>query len=313
MINQGRRTWGALGFTTQGRYTAMMHDLFRMMGASAIMYEAGKNALGVDLSRGLSGQTLYESTIVGPMLLEGKEKVAYHLPIPPAGDILMDAVNALTQDDVSLIGTMLPRFVPGGIGLSRILNAAPRFTPPTGWLGGLQQESADWTAMNPQGQVPIYRADGSLLEYRSAPRTILGSLGFNSYMFKNDQALNQFLVKNRQAVVDERRKYLDAVLANDMGKASRIKAAFEKRFKFPLSVSKDQVDRAIQLREVPLKERMYQRMSPEMRPQVRPYLAERLESLKSRTPEELDLSTAEKARVLPSTFESYDPYQFVTE
>jgi len=313
MINQGRRTWGALGFTTQGRYTAMMHDLFRMMGASAIMYEAGKNALGVDLSRGLSGQTLYESTIVGPMLLEGKEKVAYHLPIPPAGDILMDAVNALTQDDVSLIGTMLPRFVPGGIGLSRILNAAPRFTPPTGWLGGLQQESADWTAMNQQGQIPIYRSDGSLLEYRSAPRTILGSLGFNSYMFKNDQALNQFLVKNRQAVVDERRKYLDAVLANDMGKASRIKAAFEKRFKFPLSVSKDQVDRAIQLREVPLKERMYQRMSPEMRPQVRPYLAERLESLKSRTPEELDLSTAEKARVLPSTFESYDPYQFVTE
>lgn len=313
MINQGRRTWGALGFTTQGRYTAMMHDLLRMMGASAIMYEAGKNALGVDLSRGLSGQTLYESTIVGPMLLEGREKVAYHLPIPPAGDILMDAVNALTQDDVSLLGSMLPRFVPGGVGLSRVLNAAPRFTPPTGWLGGLQQESADWSAMNAQGQIPIYRSDGSLLEYRSAPRTILGSLGFNSYMFKNDQALNQFLVKNRQAVVDERRKYLDAVLANNMGKAAQIKAAFEKRFKFPLSVSKDQVDRSIQLREVPLKERMYQRMSPEMRPQVRPFLAERLETLKSETPEQLDLSTAEKARMLPSSFGEFDPYQFVTD
>lgn len=313
MINQGRRTWGALGFTTQGRYTAMMHDFLRMMGASAIIYEAGKNTLGVDFSRGLSGQTLYESTIVGPMLLEGKDRMGYHLPLPPAGDILMDAVSALTEDDVSMMGMMLPRFIPGGIGLSRMLSAAPRLSPPTGWFGGLQQESADWTKMNPQGQVPIYRADGSLLEYRSASRTILGSLGFNSYMFNNDKALNQFLVKNRQAVVDERRKYLDAVLSNDMGKAGRIKAAFEKRFKFPLSVTKEQVDRAIQLREVPLKERMYQRMTPDIRPQVRPYLAERLESMKSRTPEELDLSTAEKARVLPSTFETYDPYSVVTD
>ena len=312
MIDQGRRTWGLTGFTTQGRYTAMTHDLIRMMGASAIMYEAGKNALGVDLSRGLSGQTLYESTIVGPLLVEGKDRAAYHLPVPPAGDILFDAVGALTQDDASLMGVFLPRFLPGGIALSRALSMAPQIAPPTGWLGGLQRESADWSNMQ-QGQVPIYRKDGSLLEYRSAARTILGGLGFNSYMFKNDQELNRFLIKNRQAVVDERRKYLDAVLSNDMGKAARVKAAFEKRFKFPLSVSKDQVDRAIQLREVPLKERMYQRMTPDIRPQVRPYLTERLETLKSRTPEELDLSTAEKARVLPSTFETYDPYQFVTD
>jgi len=312
MINQGRRTWGATGFTTQGRYSAMAHDLMRMMGTSAILYEAGKNALGIDLSRGLSGQTLYESTIVGPMLLEGKERMSYHLPIPPAGDIVMDAVNALTSDDVSLLGMALPRFVPGGVGLSRLLTSAPRLSPPTGWLGGLQREYADWNQIQ-NGQVPIYRSDGSLMEYRSAAKTILGSLGFNSYMFKNDQALNQFLVKNRQAVVDERRKYLDAVLSNDMGKAAKVKNAFEKRFKFPLSVSKEQIDRAVQLREVPLKERMYQRMPPQMRPQVRPFLLERLENLKSRTPEELDLSTAEKARVLPSTFESYDPYQFVTE
>lgn len=313
MINQGRRTWGLTGFETQGRYSAMLHDFVRMMGASAVIYEAGKNALGVDLSRGLSGQTLYESTIVAPMILEGKDRIAYHLPIPPAGDILMDAASALTEDDVSLLGTMLPRFVPGGIGLSRLLNIAPRFATPSGFLGGLQRESADWTQMNDQGQVPIYRADGSLLEYRSATRSILGSLGFNSYMFKNDQALNQFLVKNRQAVVDERRKYLDAVLGNNLDRANRIKANFEKRFKFPLSVSKMQVDKALELREVPLKERMYKRMTPAMRPQVRPYLEERLETLKSRTPEELDLSTARKARVLPSTFDTFDPYSAVTE
>lgn len=312
MINQGRRTWGALGFTTQGRYTAMAHDLMRMMGTSAILYEAGKNALGIDLSRGLSGQTLYESTIVAPMLLEGKEKMAYHLPIPPAGDILMDAANAITSDDVSILGQALPRFVPGGIGLSRLLTSAPRLSSPQGWLGGLQREYADW-GQSMQGQVPIYRADGSLLEYRSTAKTILGSLGFNSYMFRNDQELNRFLVKNRQAVVDERRKYLDAVLSNNMGKANAVKDAFEKRFKFPLSVTKEQIDRAIQLREVPLKERMYQRMPPQMRPQVRPYLMERLDQLKSRTPEELDLSTAEKARVLPSTFQAYEPYQYVTD
>jgi hypothetical protein len=308
MINQGKRTWGVTGFETQGRFSSMMHDLTRMMGTSAIVYEAGKNLLGADLSRGLSGQTLYESTIVAPMLLEGKDKLAYHLPIPPAGDIIMDAANALTSEDVSVLGAALPRFVPGGVGLSRLLNIAPRVTTQQGWLGGLQKESADWGAMNAQGQIPIYRPDGSLLEYRSAAKTVLGGLGFNSYVQKNDQELNQFLVKNRQGVVDERRKYVDAVLSNDMGKANGIKIQFEKRFKFPLSVTKVQMDRAIQMREVPLKERMYSRISPEMRPQVRPFLAERLETLKSRTPEELDLSTAKKASLLPSTFQTYDPY-----
>ena len=96
---------------------------------------------------------------------------------------------------------------------------------------------------------------------------------------------------------------MDAVLNNDMGKASKVKANFEKRFKFPLSVSKAQVDSAIQMREVPLKERMYNRITPDFRSKVRPYLIDRLDTLKSRSAEELDLSTAQKARVLPSTFD----------
>lgn len=313
MVNQGRRTWGLTGFETQGRWTAMAHDFMRMMGTGAIVYEIGKNTAGMDLSRGLPGQTLYESTIVGPMLLEPDSDLAYNLPMSPAFDIISDAFKAVTEDDVSLLGSMAPRFVPGGIAASRLLNVAPRVFEPRGWAGGLQRESADWSAMNEQGQVPIYRADGSLLEYRSAAKTVLGALGLNTYMFKTDQELNSFLVKNRQAVIDERRKYMDAMLGNNMEKANRIKMNFEKRFKFPLSVSKEQVDRALQLREIPLKERMYQRISKDFRPVVRPYLEERLESLKARTPEELDLSAKEKMRVLPSTFETYDPYSAVTE
>jgi hypothetical protein len=285
----------------------------RMMGTSAIVYEVGKNLAGIDLSRGLAGNALYESTIVGPLLVEGPDKAAYNLPLSPALSVIQDSFQALTDEDTSLIGTVLPRFVPGGIAASRLMNAMPRIFETKGWAGGLQRESADWSAVNADGQVPIYRSDGSLLEYRSAARTILGGLGFNSYMFKTDQELNAFLVKNRQAVVDERRKYVDAILANDMAKAARIQNAFQQRFKFPLSVSKAQMDSAIQLREVPLKERMYQRLSADFRPVVKPYLVERLETLKSRTPEELDLSTAEKARLLPSTFGSYDPYQFVTD
>ncbi len=308
MVNQGRRTWGVTNFETQGRFPAMMHDMFRMMGTGAIVYEVGKNLAGIDLSRGLAGQTLYESTIVGPLMVEPDSDAAYNLPLSPAFSTIRDAAQALMEDDVSLIGTLAPRFVPGGIAASRFLNSAPRIFEPRGFAGGLQRESADWSAMNEQGQIPIYRGDGSILEYRSAAKTVLGSLGFNSYMFQNDKALNGFLVKNRQAVIAERRKYVDALLANNLGKANQIKAGFEKRFKFPLSVSKQQMDSAIQLREVPLKERMYQRLQPQMRPIVRPYLEERLDSLKSRTPEELDLSTAEKARNLPSSFETFNPF-----
>ena len=313
MVNQGRRTWGLTGFETQSRFGAMAHDFMRMMGTGAVVYELGKNAAGVDVSRGLPTQTLYESTIVGPLVLEPDSDVAYNLPLSPAFDVIRDAAQAITQDDVSLLGSMAPRFIPGGIAVSRALNSAPRIFEPKGFAGGLQRESADWTAMNEQGQVPIYRADGSLLEYRSAAKTVLGALGLNTYMFKTDQELNAFLVKNRQGVIDERRKYMDAVLSNNMERASKVKANFEKRFKFPLSVSKEQVDRALQLREIPLKERMYQRISKDFRPVVRPYLEERLDTLKARTPEELDLSAKEKMRVLPSTFETYDPYSAVTE
>tara|TARA_R100000654_G_scaffold14463_5_gene31163 strand:- start:4471 stop:8415 length:3945 start_codon:yes stop_codon:yes gene_type:complete len=313
MIDQGRRTWGALGFTTQGRYTAMAHDLMRMMGTSAIIYEVGKNAAGVDMSRGLAGQAMYESSTVAPFLLEEESNASYNLPLSPAFDVVVDSFRAITDDDKSLIGSLAPRFIPGGISFSRMLNVAPRIADQKGYLGGLQRESADWGAMNEQGQIPIYRADGSLLEYRSAAKTIMGAMGFGTYMFQNDKELNSFLVKNRQAVIDERRKYLDAVLANNMSKAAGVKANFEKRFKFPLTITKDQVDRAIQLREVPLKERMYQRLQPDFRPVVKPYLMERMETLKARNEEELDLSTAEKARVLPSTFETYDPYSAVTE
>ena len=263
--------------------------------------------------RGLAGQTLYESTIVGPLFVEPDSDAAYNLPLSPAFSTIRDASQALMEDDMSLMGTLAPRFIPGGIAFSRLLNIAPRVSEPRGWTGGLQRESADWGQIQPNGQVPIYRADGSLLEYRSAAKTILGGLGFNSYMFQNDKALNGFLVKNRQSVIEERRKYVDALLANNMSKANQIKASFEKRFKFPLSVSKQQMDSALQLREVPLKERMYQRLQPDMRPLVRPYLVERLDTLKSRTPEELDLSTSKKARLLPSTFESFDPYSAITD
>ena len=314
MINQGRRTWGLTGFETQGRHSAMMHDLMRMMGTSAVLYEAGKNVAGIDLSRGLTAQTMYDSTIVGPALLEDRRDLAYNLPLSPALDIVLDSANAITSDDRSLLGSLLPRFVPGGIAGFRALNMAPPLTKKDGWLGGLQRESADWGAMNEQGQIPIYREDGGLKEYRSAARTVLGGLGFNSYIFNEDKALNKFLIANRQGIVDERRKYLDAALNNNMGKAAVIKKNFEKRFKFPLSVSKSQLEGAIQLREVPLKERMYQRITPQFRPKVRPYLAERLDTLKSRTAEELDLSTAQKARTLPSSFDGNpDVYDLITD
>ncbi|MCP4451525.1 MAG: hypothetical protein GY809_08690, partial [Planctomycetes bacterium] len=196
MVDQGRRTWGKTGFTTEGRIAAMGHDMMRMMGTSAIVYELGKNALGMDFSRGLTAQTMYDSTIVGPLVMASDAEVGYNLPLSPALSIVREAAQALTNEDQSLMSVIAPRFVPGGIAISRALNIAPRISNPQGYLGGLQREFADWSRVRENGTVPIYRADGSLLEYRGAARSILGSLGMNSYMFKTDQELNAFLVKN---------------------------------------------------------------------------------------------------------------------
>jgi hypothetical protein len=297
LVAGGERTWGLLGATTTNPFLAIGHDTARLLGTSAIAYEVMKNMFGMDVSRGLAAETLFDSTIVGPYLT-GDDRT---FPAPPALDIIVEGTRAVLDSDKSLIGEVLPRFVPGGLALSKLSTVLPQIASPKSPLSGIQNQYADWSNINDKGEVPIYRADGSLLEFRSAPSLILGSLGLSSYMFQDEQEMTKFLIKNRQASVDFRRRYLDAMFANNFEMAQKVKREYETKFQQPLSVSKQQIDRGIRLREVPLRERMLTQFPRELRPQFAGPLVS-VGGLKSQTPEEALLSEAEKVRLQPSTF-----------
>ena len=304
MVNQGRRTWGLTGYETQGKFSSMMHDLVRMMGTSAIVYEVGKNALGLDFSKGLAGSTLMESSIVGPMLMADRGTLGYKLPIPPILDIAYEATQALAEEDKSVLGAVLPRVVPGGIALQRALNLAPRLGEATGPIGGMQKQFTNFDQMDAEGNVPTYREDGTVLQYEPAVKRILSSIGLGPYMNKDNQELHKFMVSNREQFNGMKADYINAMLNNNQQRANVVAQQFEKKFGLPLSVTQQQIDRAIQVREVPLRERMFERINPQVREQYQPIL----ERSGGTLPGNLGRSVAEKSEEVETPFDQYGSY-----
>lgn len=304
MINQGRRTWGVTGYETQGKFSAMMHDLFRTLGTSAVVYETGKNMFGMDFSKGLGATTIYESSIVGPILFGERQSLGYRLPFPPVFDMAIDGAAAMTDEDKSVFGAMIPRVLPGGIAMQRALNLAPQITNQYGFLGGLQKEYTDWSQTNQNGEVPIFREDGSIIKYESGLKRILASAGLGPYMNKQNQELHKFLVKNREQFNAMKSDYIVAMTGNNMQRANMIARQFEKKFGIPLTVTEQQIERHLQTQRVPLRERMLDRMSPDIRPQYQPIIQAEGGTIGG----PIDRSTAEKARMSPNVFENYTPF-----
>jgi len=297
MVGGGERSWGVTGLQTSNPLLATAHDSLRLLGVSALIYEGGKNLLSADFSKGLAAESLYESTIVGPYLM-GDDP---NLPLPPLLDTVKGSVEALLESDKGLMGELLPRLSPGGIGMSKALRLAPQIAAPSSTFSGVQTQFADWTKIDNQGRVPVYKADGTLLEYRSAPAMVMGSLGLDRYMFQNEQEFTKYLIKNRQASVDFRRRYVDALLANNPERAMKVKRQYEAKFKMPLTVTREQMKSSLQRREVPVRERLLSNLPKNIRPQFAQGLVD-VGGVKSQNVDEALLSTAEKMRLDPNRF-----------
>jgi hypothetical protein len=269
------------------------------------VYEVGKNALGMDFSKGLAGQALFESSIVGPILLSDRASLGYKLPIPPIFDLAIDGTSALMEEDKSVLGAVMPRVLPGGIAVQRALNLAPQISTPPGFVGGLQREFTDWNQINDKGEVPVFRDDGTIIKYEPAVKRILSSAGLGPYMNKQNQELHKFIIKNRDQFNLMKSEYIVAMTNNNMERANKIARDFERKFGIPLTVTEQQIDRHIQTKNVPLRERMYERLSPEIRGQYAPII----QGAGGTLPGDFNRSVAEKSRYSPSAFESYSPFE----
>jgi len=264
-VGGGVREFGLqkIGGPVFGEIPALAGDAMRILGLSAVGYEMGKNLLGLDLSPGLSGAAI--SQLPNQFFTKG-------IPVPPVIDIPVQLVGGLLQGDQEQIRQAAFRLVPGGVTLQKALGALPA-VPGGGPFGLLQSQYADWGNRTPEGQVPVYRDDGTLQSFDSPLNLVMRGIGADFKKFQSPMEATKFLLANRAEMVDMRRKYKDAVLGNNMTGASVIEAEYKKRYGVPMTVKSSEWDRAVQLRSAPLAERMLDTMPADMREQYQQSLS----------------------------------------
>jgi len=248
----GEGYWRNLGF-----------DVMRGMGISSVVYELGKNFLGADVSRGLFAQASLD-IIGGERFLEDSNEF---IPIPPVVDIPIDLIRGFATGDVEVFQQTIPRMFPGGIAFARALGMAPRL--PDTWLAGLphslQKTYVGWDFRDEKGFVPVFKGDGTLIDFRHGGELILRSLGADLGRFANAGELDNYLVRNREEMVRMKAEAIRQYLANNIDKGESIRRQFAKRFGMPLKITKQQWQSAIRLRTTPRPERMLDRMPRDAR------------------------------------------------
>jgi hypothetical protein len=258
----------------RGVFKGIGQDFIRGMGISALFYEFGKNTFGVDLSPGLFGASLTQAVGGDRFFQDGNE----YVPIPPVVDIPVNLVRgALDPGQRDLLQNNLPRLVPGGIAAARVMGMMPNLMegPLFGLPGSLQKTYIDPKVRTQDGRIPLYKADGTLIDYQSPGAIFAKALGADLGTFKQTADFDAFLLKNRDQIVEYRRRAIAALLSNEIPKMQSVKAEFKRRFGIELTISKDQLDEAMKNRLVSRTERIMDRMPPEMRGQFQQLAAGR--------------------------------------
>jgi hypothetical protein len=249
-------------------------DFVRGMGISAVLYEFGKNTFGADLSPGLFGASLTQIAGGDRFFQDGNEWI----PIPPVVDIPMNLVRgALDPGQRDLLQNNLPRLVPGGIAASRAMGMLPNLMegPLFGLPGALQKTYIDPKQRTEDGKIAVFKGDGTLVDYQSPGLIFAKALGVDMGKFREAADFDGFLLKNREQIVDYRRRAISALLGNEIGKMQGIRAEFKRRFGMDLTISKDQLDEAIKNRTISRTERILDRMPPDQRPMYQQMAAAR--------------------------------------
>lgn len=289
-------TRGVRGTNVEIPYLA--GDMLRMMGTSALIYEAGK-PFAFDPSAG--GAATAMTQFFNPeRLAEGK----FPMRGPPIVSISTDSLQGLLGGDMDLVVNAAVRTLPGGLAIQRAMGSMPnlRDDPFTNFIGQAQKTYADYSAINEEGRVPVYKGTGQLVDYQSPTEMVLRGLGLNMAGARATRDIDGYISSQREKFNTMRRSYLDKLFANDVGKAEAIRNEFKRTYGFDLPVTKSQVDAYIRQREIPRSERMMDRLPVELKSYFRQTLdPERLQltrqQLNMRTSFERSAQQAERAPV----------------
>jgi hypothetical protein len=270
-------------------------DFGRILGSSAMIYEIGKNLINTDLT----GYTGYAQVTSGvPFMREGRfNPDGDPIPItPPIFDIPVEGAKALLTGDTEMFKRQLWRLLPYGVAAGRFTKYGyPGISGLLGQLGshegdvqrevfgdeiknitGSNSPMADYGNPTPQGLVPLYSPDGSLIDYRSPTQLILQGLGVPVPDAQVPE-LDHYLTRNAEAIAGYRQQAIDYLLSGNMSGYEGVSNEFSKRFSFkgadgqkvslPLSISRGQIKARAQLRTTARSQRIIGRITPDLRPE----------------------------------------------
>ncbi len=252
-VVHARREYGLLGG---------IKDFARGMGISAIAYEMSKPWLGDALNRGLyfSGAT---DIIPGFSQGQFNDSKSGPLPLPPVIDIPWGVVKGMIDDDKQEVVRSLSMLVPGGVALNRALpSLSGAFSP----LKTLSRTTVGWNQPLPDGRVPVFEtATGNLIDYRTPGEIVFKGIGLDPGAYNVGPQVDNFLVKQREEILQYRASYIREMMANNITAAQGIASEYTRRFGVPLTVTQQQMAAAAKNRDVPKPQRILDRLPQELK------------------------------------------------
>lgn len=199
----------------------------RVLGGSLLTsigaYTLGKNLLGINLGSGMMAEALPSPAFEGAPF--------YPMPfVPPVIGTLGAAMTALYSGDIEPLKRAVPLHLPGGLAVSRVYRTlAPKY--------------ADYENRTPDGRIPLYNDKGMLIATATPLQLVLRSMGIIDADQMKERALTRYLLRQREVIRDFRRRYLDALMNNDLEAADRIQRQYQKKYPDlpPLRVHKSDI------------------------------------------------------------------------
>lgn len=255
-------------FTLEGIRRAVENRDFSQISRQVLFSwataEVGQT-LGVNLKDALIGGALPTFTNV-----DDKGSVLAPLPIvPPAATVVGSFLSAAGSGDWEQFTRQMPLLVPGGISAARAIGLVPGLNegvgqPAARWLG---RKYADYAGRDPlTGRIPVYTGRGNLVGYYKPWEFVRHAMGIRGGEIDQEAELANRLRLDGDRIKDTRKRYLDALFANDPVGASRIEAEHQRRFGKPISLTANQLEQMQVRRKMTRIEKQLASLPREVRP-----------------------------------------------
>jgi hypothetical protein len=134
------------------------------------------------------------------------------------------------------------------------------------FVDDLQKYYADYDNPNSEGLIPVYKFDGTLVDFRSRTQLIMQGLGVNVGAHKHASNFDYYVNSQRDLIAQMKGQIRNAlIMENDLDKAAKLEAQFERKFGFPVAFSKEQMRAGFDAINAPRTARVLERTPKEFR------------------------------------------------